>query len=399
MILNEKQKIFIDGKIAEHNLNYGSIIRSQDQELISILLWNPMADQVQSIKCPTHEDEKLRFLGKWTHNSTKKGMSPRLLYGVEENTMLVSALYNCQRCENPYRAHHPSILRQQNVGAKFHLFTCSGLTEEAYNLIISLVSSGLTFEGISTTLQRAKGQRLGSQGIAQEPMGVPKKFSSPSRKLCKDIFIYDFYEKLPFYESTLKKIKPSQVSIDHTFKVAALLKINDCSSVHKSKKFRQPFSSLFLALDEGGRVALFTLSQTKSLAEIYGNLTELAARTGQIKMAHSDNCCSDEKDIKLIFGPETPIKLDIFHALARVTSEVKKRTISIKHRRLFNQQLKMAVRRRGDKGPQRTQATASQKYISECLETLKQQWKDIIPESAVKAIDNLLVHSKKGCMR
>ena len=397
MILKKEQIDFIDAKIGQNIHLDGFIIRSPDQDLMSIIIFNPLVDLALNLKCPTHDSEELMFFNKWTHNSKKKGVSPRLLYGVEANTILVSALYSCSKCDNPYRAHDPSILGQKNVSSKFHLFTRSGLTEEAYNLIINLVYSGMTFKGISTTFKTAKGLKLGCQGIIQTPHADSKKFTSPSYHLCEDIFVQDFYKKLPFYEAELKNIKATHLSIDHTFKVAALLKMRD-GIRSKSKKFRQPFAALFLALDEGGRVASFTLTQSKSLTEIHGNLTELARRTKELKMTYSDNCCQDDKDIKFIFGPHIPVKLDIFHALARVTAEIKKKTLSPKHRRLFNEQLKMSVRKDGDGGDKRAQSTASARKITESLETLKQQWQDIIPERAVKAIKNLLVHSKGGCL-
>ena len=398
MILSTEQIAFIDESIAQNVNREGSIIRSEDPNLISFILFNPMQAQNLTLKCPTHNIEQLKFTNRWTHNFNQKGVTPRLLYGLEENTILISAIYSCSKCDIPYRAHHPLVMKQEDMTVKFHLYSRSGLTEEAYNFIINLVSSGMTFEGISTCLQTAKGQRLGCQGIGQAPSTQTEKFKVPGHNLIQSIFVQDFYKKLPLYEAELKKIRPTQVSFDHTFKVAALIKMNDGESFNKSKRFQQPFSTLFLLLDEGGRVASFTLTKTKSLSEIHGNLKELASRMGTIKLAHSDNCCSDESEVKLIFGSEVPIKLDLFHALARVTGEVKKRKISIRHRRLFNYQLRMAVRRDGDHEKKRTQDTASARQISGHLESLRDNWKGIIPKKAVKAIDNLLIHARKGCM-
>ena len=395
MHLGACQIDFIDAKIKEGAHHDGSIIEAKDP-LMYVMLWNPLAYKQIELHCPNHANEKLRDSSKWTHNSTDSSFSPRLLYHVNgRNVILVSAIYICHQCDKHMRSHHPAILKQceeHGVQPNFHLFTSSGVTQLTYETIVNCAIGGMSFEGVSKYLERSHGLHNGYQGILGTSEGT-KESTVPGKDLCRDIFIKDFNKKLKYYEQEMQKIKPLHISQDHTFKTAVLLKIK-----HERGKMTRPFSTLFLVLDEGGRVASFTLTRTKSLEEITGNLRELFNRGGKIKTVYTDVCCADSNSIKSVFG-DVAVKLDIFHGVSRVTRECKKRKLSKSQRKLFNHQLRLCVRREGDCGIERKKSTASVTTISNNLERLETQWMGVIAKKAVKEIRNLLRHARKGCLR
>ena len=392
MSLSSKQISFIDSKISEGVHKEGDIIEPHEQDTMAIILFNPLEDQNLLLKCPYHQNEYLTFSSQWTYNCTNKAYaSPRLIYSLGGNVLLISAIYRCSKCEKPLRAHHPQILDKTGVKANFHLFQKSGVTKMAYDMVVNLVQSGMTFTEISNFFERSHGLK-----IADPNLSAPEKFRTPERKFIMDVFLKDFRQKLPYYEKQMASIKPLHLSADHTFKVSTLLKFKNDALY--SRRMSRPFSALYLMLDEGARVVAFTLTRTKSLEEIGGNLMELYHRAGQPKMVHSDNCCNDSSGMRNIFGNNTLIKLDVFHGLSRVTREVKKKDLSVKQRKLFNNQLSLCVRQNGDWSKKRRRPTASKTQISNNLEQLKLNWKEKIPKAATHAIDNLLQHARNGCL-
>ena len=113
-----------------------------------------------------------------------------------------------------------------------------------------------------------------------------------------------------------------------------------------------------------------------------------------------DNCCSDGPTIQAIFGNQTKIKLDLFHAVQRINMPIKRKHMDAKVRKLFNHDLRMVFRREGDfSDEKRTLSTASPRSITKNLKDLESRWKDRLPKSAIKAIHNLIPHAKKGCLR
>ena len=393
MALGTKQIHFIDKKISEGVHKDGNIIEPYDEDLMAIILFNPLEDKKAELKCPYHQNEQLIFSSQWTHNSTNKAYANgRLLYNVGGNVWLISAIYRCAKCEKPLRAHHPQILAQTGVQAKFNLFCKSGVTKMAHDMIVNLVQSGMTFREVGNFFERSNGLTIGASN-----QSAPEKYRAPSWMFIIDVFLRDFRQKLPFYEKQMASIKPLHLSADHTFKVSTLLKLKNDALF--SKKMSRPFSALFLVLDEGARVAAFTLTRSKSLKEISGNLMDLYHRAGQPKMIHSDNCCADANGLRKIFGDDTPIKLDVFHGISRITREIKKKDLSTKERKLFNHQLSLCVRRDGDWSKNRKRPTASKTQITKNIEQFEIQWKNKIPKGATDAIHNLLQHARNGCLR
>ena len=112
-----------------------------------------------------------------------------------------------------------------------------------------------------------------------------------------------------------------------------------------------------------------------------------------------DNCCSDEDELTKTFGQNITVKLDLWHAISRISREVKMKHLPRKRRLQFNKELSHAFRQPGDNGKERKCPTATSDIISKRLRNLKKNWEKIIPKKASKEIVNLLKHANKGCIR
>lgn len=217
--LSHEQISFIDQHLDSSSSN---IIETRDSSLFSILLFNPLKQDNVILKCP-HHDHPLRDTGIWTHMSMAK-RRPRHLYHLGENVLLISSIYACSICgsdfdKDTYMAHHPEIVKQlsRRHSPPFHLFHQAGVTRQVYEMMVTSAISGTSFAEIATSLERLHGFHIANYGRSEDAK-VTKKHAAPSWKLCQRIFMYDYELRRPFYEAQMQKFKPSEISIDHTFK-------------------------------------------------------------------------------------------------------------------------------------------------------------------------------------
>ena len=92
--------------------------------------------------------------------------------------------------------------------------------------------------------------------------------------------------------------------------------------------------------------------------------------------------------------------MDVFHAVSRITAEVKQKDLKPrKKRNMFNKELSLVFRSDNDTGPKRNLPTPQPSIIAKRLRKLKENWEDSIPEKATYAIEKLLDHAENGCLR
>ena len=222
MKLSEQQVQFINNNLPDTSYQcQSSIVESKDPSVMSVIFWNPLSNAEISLECPYHVGEKLTNTGIWAHMRMKK--PPRKLYHLGNNVLLVSSLYSCTVCGNSIEnsshvAHDAPILSQlpKNHSAPFYLFKKCGLTRLAYEFIINASLSGTSFHEISTSFKRSHGFHIAIHGKGDDEV-FKMKHQSPSNRLCEDVFLHDFDQRLSFYEADMKKIQPKEISIDHTF--------------------------------------------------------------------------------------------------------------------------------------------------------------------------------------
>lgn len=116
---------------------------------------------------------------------------------------------------------------------------------------------------------------------------------------------------------------------------------------------------------------------------------------------HLDNCCSDRQSLQDYFGPDVQVKLDLFHAVARIMRELPKKKISRMSKTKFTHELRLCFRNSNDTDPtNRKLPTASPTEITRKLEALKVRWDSVLPPLAKKEITNLQQrHAQRGCLR
>ena len=193
----------------------------------------------------------------------------------------------------------------------------------------------------------------------------------------------------------------SWISLDHTFKVAA-----NIGYVRDDKKWIQQYNAAFFVLDNLGRVLTWQFTNGTSFDDIELLLNNLHHRFKNqgcmIKQVFIDNCCHWRKKIKSIFGNETDVYLDLFHAVQRVS-----RVLSRKHPLYMTciSDLRRVFRSPGDIGIDRCKPTPSSEIMIKNLEAFVKKWSDlyyeekpVLTNAANEEIEKLKVHINKGCL-
>ena len=86
------------------------------------------------------------------------------------------------------------------------------------------------------------------------------------------------------------------------------------------------YNSLFIVLNNIGQVIAWQFTRTTSIDEcedLLFALKDRCTRLGQPVMeVYVDNCCQSRNKLQLIFGQDTRVCLDIFHAAQRITKTI-----------------------------------------------------------------------------
>lgn len=105
---------------------------------------------------------------------------------------------------------------------------------------------------------------------------------------------------------------------------------------------------------------------------------------------------------KLVFGRDLKVYLDIFHAMKRVSEKIPKRH---RLRQECMDEWRLVFRDPSDRGKERHMATPSAEVLESSLDQFKNRWKDaqcngqpVLSMPALKEIEHIRVHMKKGCL-
>ena len=109
-------------------------------------------------------------------------------------------------------------------------------------------------------------------------------------------------------------------------------------------------------MDDKKKVVSWKLTRGEGHGEITDSLREIQRRlTTPLLYVICDKCCHDRFLYKDVFGPEITVKLDIFHAIQRLTDCIPARC---KHRKKICNDIALFVRQSGDWGDSRGKDTA-----------------------------------------
>jgi hypothetical protein len=194
------------------------------------------------------------------------------------------------------------------------------------------------------------------------------------------------------------------LSADHTFKVAANIGVP-----LPDNKWITQYDSLFCIINEKGQVVAWQLTKGTSLTRVEDLLKDLKKRLDKqnvtLDAIYVDNCCHVRKKISEIFGDSIPVKLDLFHAIARVTKKIPKQTRHYMSGTCIKD-FANVFRSVGDKEKERKMPTPSQEQLLENLNTFLKMWngvqhgekEDVLTSATIHEIQCLHEHIRKGCL-
>ena len=191
------------------------------------------------------------------------------------------------------------------------------------------------------------------------------------------------------------------IRLDHTFKVAS-----NIGYLRSDGRWVTLYESIFIVLNEEGAVVAWQFTKTTSLEEVKPLLLSLTKRIelpdNESLTVYVDNCCQVRRKIQDIFGHDVVVKLDLFHAVQRVSRAMRKQhTLYLPCIRDF----KMTLRNSVDRGKCRAKHTPDSDVINRNIEQFMNTWcmaelsnNDIITPKVVKQIQLLQAHINHGCL-
>jgi hypothetical protein len=153
----------------------------------------------------------------------------------------------------------------------------------------------------------------------------PSKKKHPSNDIITSCFLVYFMENEGYFTECMASYTAEEwISLDHTFKVASNIGVNNPDG-----KWATQFSSLMCVLNEEGKVLSWKLAKSEAFDHIEDMLQALKSRhTAQgieLKGACIDNCCHWRTKLQNVFGEYFAVVLNLFHAVSRITRKIPKR--------------------------------------------------------------------------
>lgn len=230
---------------------------------------------------------------------------------------------------------------------------------------------------------------------------LPCTYAAPSDDFLQYIFLSDFQERMVYFDQAMRNTLASSISVDQTFKVGKNIGVKDRG--HWTKQY----TSLFIVLNEKGQVVSWAFTKSTKFEEIRLLMCDVRDRLQKkghsLRRAYLDNCCKWKAQLRSVFGPGLEIRLDLFHAVQRITSAVPKRKNAFIIRRALFDDLSVVFRENADQGKTRVKNTPEPSIISQNLKTFIAKWKnmpdnDIFSEIVQKKLSNLESHIVEGCL-
>lgn len=347
-------------------------------------------------------------------------LQPRIVHTFEHTVLLVSAVFLCS-FGHEVCSTDPRFLEQfSQAHVPFVLLHRTGFVKQFIQSTMSLIQQGLNFASVERFVSDRR-QHFTMQiayQIEEALKGqIPSDFQShflynqiseliskpiPSNDVLCKCFVVEFLLNRESYSLHMSSILVKKyISIDHTFKVAS-----NIGFVRSDGKWITLYNSVFIVTNENGQVVSWLFTRTTSLDEVASQLKAVKELRSLSWLPPYtilvDNCCSQRPKLKQIFGDSAVVKLDIFHAIQRISRKLPKR-----HPFIFEclNDLKMVFRSPTDIGKQRTKTTPTSSIILKQLNDFIRKWQPcningwrIITDLAMKEITGLMIHIKKGCL-
>lgn len=223
--------------------------------------------------------------------------------------------------------------------------------------------------------------------------------NAPSNDIISKCFLARFLQEEQLYlkEMTASPVSDS-ISFDHTFKVAA-----NIGFLREDGRWIHQYDSLFIVMNGAGQIVTWQLSKGTAFCQVGTLLKDLKKRSSSLKTVYIDDCCKLRAKITSVFGEGVSVKLDLFHAVQRITN-----TLHKKHPLVHQcmQDLQLVFRQDGDSGEKRMATTPSPQIILSKLSKFEDKWKviqgsstmHVFTSATLLAIDRLKHHISSGCI-
>ena len=204
--------------------------------------------------------------------------------------------------------------------------------------------------------------------ISKQMIFLDSSFVYPSNDLIMRIFLEDFQTKKKAYESELNRTTATVLSFDHMCKVSKHIgTFRDDDS-----KFVGQFSNLFVGLNENQEIVTWKITRSTKFEHVENNLKKLKERLQEasvtVRTIFVDDCCEVRGKYQSVFGAEQEVKLDLFHAVQRITNTLRKGTeIS----RKFANEFGLVLQNNADLGQTRNMPTPQPKVIEQNIESFE----------------------------
>ena len=398
--------------------------------MLPVIIWSPLEQYSNLIsnECPKCENCVSRLSpSAWTNGQSTAENQPRLLHCVNFNVLLVSRIY-C--CENNHRVlgHHPGIIKQFNGRLRcvvpFHLWHQTGFTVPLLEYVANQCNSGVSLRCIERALTHNRLQLFVklkekfeilcpnslSSNVFPEFESESLKYwrQSPQHHTICAVYLQQFgalESTYHYHMCTMSVISNSQdswLSCDHTFRSVRSIGIMR----QGDNKWINQLKGLFCVLNACGQVVTWKMTKGIAMEHVEDIMHALCRRLQcqgvTLQEFYVDNCCSLRAKLQAFFGSQLKVHLDIFHAVQRITKKIPKR-------HPFHSEcikcLSMVFRDPSDRGSTRTMSTPAPDVLESQMLSFKSSWdkikhndKPILPPAAVREIQSLLVHVRRGCL-
>ncbi len=383
-----------------------------------IILWDPLNQWPRSFKegmlCPYCSQLLAKIIyWKWGQSD---GLQPRVIHGIESTVLIVPAVYTCIH-EHTVVATDPRILKELVFEQlPFILLHRTGFTKAFITSIIQLMRGGMTIVQVENYITSCRREFIASLYVRLQLL-LPESSSGsltlnsvpfqllkspyPSNNVICQCFIAHFKEYEHTYNLQMQQLTADNcITLDHTFKIASNIGFQ-----RSDKKWVTQYNSVLFIMNEIGQVIAWQLTKTTSLDEtklLFNNLATRLTKDRSNLLIFVDNCCTLRDKLIGMMGSNIVVKLDLFHAVQRITKTISKRHPFF-HRCMAD--LKLVFRDPNDLGQIRQLHTPKSEIIEKNLDEFVEKWEScvheeqpIITESTRKEVTALKKHIRKGCL-
>ena len=193
---------------------------------------------------------------------------------------------------------------------------------------------------------------------------------SASEEYIRHILITHMECTKELYELERRSHDVRVITCDHTFKSST-----NVGCQRGDGTWTVLLDSLFVVMNSEGHVLDHRMVATRGFDSIRPRLLGINQRVmdaGQrVEMVIIDNCCQWSALLAAVLGPHIKVKLDVFHAVQRLTKCMDKQHADYHP---ATADLRLCVHQPMDKGTERTQCTASADVMRERLLDLQTRW-------------------------